>query len=364
MPPAEVSVVTAQPQNVPVSFEYVGQASGYREVEVRARVTGILLKRLYREGGPVRAGQPLFQIDPAPFEAALSRAEAELARAEAEQARAQREMTRVKSLYAKRTVSQKEYDDAVSAAQVAKAEVQVARAQVTEARLNLGYTRVEAPIAGLSGRALKSEGSLVSGTEATLLTTLSQVDPLYVLFAIPDGDLLDLNREAAAGQIHLPEDGRFQATLRLSDGSTYEQAGKVDFSDNRIDTATGTVEARIELPNPDGRLRPGQFVRVILSGAERLNAFLVPQRAVQEGPNGKFVYVVNGESKTEVRPVEVGDWVGEQWVVHAGLKAGDRVIVDGALKIQPGAPVQLAAPSSEKATPVPGLAAAAGHPTP
>jgi membrane fusion protein (multidrug efflux system) len=218
-------------------------------------------------------------------------------------------------------VSQSEYDDAISAEQVARAEVQAARARLTEARLDLGYTHVEAPITGLSGRAVKSEGSLVSGTEATLLTTIAQVDPIYVMFAMPDGDLLNLNREAEVGRINLPEGGRFQVALRLSDGGAYEQTGKVDFSDHHIDPTTGTVEVRAELPNPNVALRPGQFVRVILSGAEHPNAILVPQRAIQEGPSGKFAYV-STLSQGRGAAGQGGRLGGRELVIHEGPQSG------------------------------------------
>lgn len=341
MPPAQVGVVTVSPRVVPVSFEYTGRTAGFRDVEVRARVTGILLKRHYREGGAVKTGQLLFEIDPAPFRAALDKAEAELARAEADLARMTREAARLAPLREAGAVSRKEHDDAVSGEAIARAQVQAARALVAEARLNLGYTRVVAPISGISGRAAQSEGSLVSAQEATLLTTISQVEPMYALFGVADGELLKLEREAAAGRLILPRDGRFKARLRLADGRTHAREGEVNFSDNRVDAATGTVEGRAQFANPDASLRPGQFVRVILTGATRPDAILLPQRALMEGPAGKFVYVVNGEDKAEPRPVEVGDWLEDEWLIHAGLAAGDRVIVDGALKVMPGAPVRV-----------------------
>lgn len=355
MPPAMVSVITAQPETVPVDFEYTGQTVGVRDVEIRARVTGILQKRLYAEGRPVAAGAPMFQIDPAPFQAALDKVEAELARAEAELERARREAARLKPLAEARAISRKELDDAVSAEAIAAAQVLAARAQVSEARLNLGYTRVEAPISGLSGRAQKSEGSLVSGVEATLLTTVSQLDPIQVLFGIAEGDRLKLDAEVAAGRLRLPANGRFEVAIRLADGSLHGKRGHLDFSDHRVHPETGTLEGRAELPNPGGRLSPGQFVRVILSGATRPDAILVPQRAVMEGPAGKFVYVIGAEDKAEPRPVEVGDWHGDRWLIHGGLRAGDRVIVDGALKVMPGAPVQIGEPAPPAgAAPAPG----------
>jgi membrane fusion protein (multidrug efflux system) len=339
--PPEVAVVAVQAQSVPASFEYVGQITGSREVEVRARVTGIVLKRNYREGRPVAQGQSMFTIDPAPFEVAVARAEAALASAEARLAQTQRNSARLKPLFEAKAASQKDYDDAASAEQIAEAEVRAARANLADARLNLGYTRVEAPVTGVAGRAMRSEGNYVSGAEV-LLTTVSQIDPIYVLFGVSDEERLKLARETDAGRLTLPKDGEFEVTVKLADGSVYSKAGKLNFSDVRVSGNTGTSEARAELPNPDGILRPGQFARVTLRGAQRPGAIMVPQRAVLEGPKGKFVYVVNSESKAEPRPVELGDWQGNSWIVTAGLNAGDKVIVDGVMKIGPGAPVTVA----------------------
>ena len=340
MPPPEVAVVTVAPKTLPVHYEYVGQTLGFREVEVRARVNGILLKRNYQEGTTVKRGQSLFLIDPAPFQVALAKAEAELATAEARQAQATREADRLKSVLDIRAVSRKEYDDAASSAQIAAAEVKAATARVNEAKLNLAYTRVEAPITGMSSRALQSEGTLVSGPQV-LLTSVTQLDPIYVMFGIPEADQLRIRRDVEAGRLKLPPDRRFDVTVTLADGVAYGKQGKLDFTDVRVNPAIGTIEARADLPNPDGMLRPGQFVRVRLSGATRPNAITVPQRAVLEGPKGKFVYVVGAESKAEARPVVVGEWVGDAWVIDSGVAAGDQVVVDGVMKIGPGAPVKV-----------------------
>lgn len=342
MPPPEVAVVTVQPQAVPATFEYVGQTAGSREVEVRARVTGIIQKRNYREGASVKEGQSMFAIDPAPFEVAVARGEAALASAEAKLAQAKRNSARLKPLFEARAASRKDYDEATAAEEVAEAEVKAARANLTDARLNLGYTRVEAPVTGIAGRAQRSEGNYVSGPDV-LLTTVAQIDPIYVLFGVSDEERLKLARQAEAGQLSLPKDGRFEVTVKLADGSVYGRPGKLNFSDVRVSGQTGTSEVRAELPNPSGLLHPGQFVRVTLNGAQRPAAVLVPQRAVLEGPKGKFVYVVNGEGKAEPRPIALGDWQGDAWIVSSGLSAGDRVIVDGVMKIGPGAPVTVAA---------------------
>ena len=339
MPPAQVSAITVEPQALPVAFEYVGQTAGSREVEVRARVTGILLKRNFEEGARVKQGQSLFTIDRAPYEAALARAQADVAAAEARYQQAARNAARLKPLYAEKAVSQKDYDDAVSAEAIGAADVKAAKARLAEVRLNLQYTKVESPVSGMAGRALRSEGSLISGPEV-LLTTVVQVDPIWVNFGIPDREQARLQKEAEAGRLKLPKE--FEVELRLADGTMHPRKGRVNFSDVRIQPATGTSEARAELPNADGSLRPGQFVRVILRGAVRPAALLVPQRAVLEGPQGKFVYVVNDKSQAEPRPVQVGEWAGDAWIISEGLKGGERVIIDGLMKLGPGAPVQIA----------------------
>ena len=345
MPPSEVNVTTVQPQTLPVALEYTGQTAGSREVEVRARVTGILLSRNFREGSPVKKGQSLFTIDPAQFQAAVARAEADVAAAEARVEQARRNAARLKPLYAEKAVSQKEYDDAVSGELISAADVKAARARLTEARLNLEYTKVEAPVSGVASRALPSEGTLVSGPNV-LLTTVMQVDPIWVNFGIPDNEQARLQKDAEAGRLSLPKN--FEVEVRMADGSVYPRKGKLSFADVRISTATGTREARAELPNPDGALRPGQFVRVILHGASRPKAVTVPQRAVLEGPQGKFVYVVNEKSIAEARPVQAGEWSGDRWVITSGLDGGERVITDGVMKIGPGAPVKVAETPAEK----------------
>ena len=341
MPPSPVSAVSVEPRPVDVSFEYVGQTAGSRDVEVRARVTGILLSRNFTEGEAVKQGQSLYTIDPAPFQAAAARAEADVAAAAAREEQARRNAARLKPLYAEKAVSQKEYDDAVSSESITGADLKAARARLAEARLNLGYTKVEAPAAGITSRSLRSEGSLVSGPDV-LLTTVTQVDPIWVNFGIPDNEQARLKKEADAGRLMLPKEGAFEVELRLADGSLFPHKGKLAFADVRISPTTGTREARAELPNPGGALRAGQFVRVILRGASIPNAVTVPQRAVLEGPQGKFVYVIDDKGTAQIRPVEAGEWTGGDWVISAGLKAGERVITDGVMKIGPGAPVKVA----------------------
>jgi membrane fusion protein (multidrug efflux system) len=351
MPPAAVAVQEVQPKTIGVEFEYPAQTAGSREIEIRARVPGILQKRNYEEGSLVRAGQSLFTIDPAPFEAAAARAEADVAAAEARSSNAARNAKRMKPLFEAKAASQKDYDDAVSAEEVAAADLKAARARLFEAKLNLGYTHVETPISGLTSRSLKSEGTLVAGP-ADLLTTVSQLDPIYVNFGMSEAEQSRLRKDAAAKKLVLPANGRFDVAIRFEDGTVYQRPGKLVFTDVRVNNQTGTSDARAEIPNPAGEVHPGQFVRVILKGAQRPEAISVPQRAVMEGPQGKMVYLLSPDSKAMPRPITVGEWTGSDWIVTSGLNPGDKVIVDGLAKIFfPGAPVQVGDPNSPSPQP-------------
>ena len=351
MPPALVAVLEVKAKTLPVEFEYPAQTAGSREVEVRARISGILLKRNFEEGAAVRAGQSLFTLDSASFEAAAARAEADVTAAEVRLANAARSSKRLKPLFEAKAVSQKEYDDAVSGEEVAASDLKSARARLAEARLSLGYAKVESPISGVTSRALKSEGSLIAGPQ-DLLTTVSQIDPIYVNFGLSESEQGSLKRDAATGKLTLPRDGRFDVTIKFEDGRVYSRTGKLVFTDVRVNNQTGTSDARAELPNPAGEIRPGQFVRVVLKGAQRPDAITVPQRAVMEGPQGKMVYIYadgqkQGEHVAQPRPVTVGEWSGTDWIITDGLKSGDKVIVDGLAKIFfPGAPVQVGDPNA------------------
>ena len=346
-PPAQVTIATVATRDLPVSWEYVGQTTGSKDVEVRARVTGILERKLYAEGGPVRPGQPLFEIDSKPLQAQYNAVLAEVARAQAAVAQAERESARLKPLAERRAVGQKEADDAVSTAELARAGLKAAEARAAEVQLNLGYTKVNAPVAGLSSRAMKSEGSLVNANE-TLLTVISQVDPIWVPFNISENEQLEVNKQVAAGRLVLPKDNGFDVVIKLADGTTFPRGGRINFADTRINPATGTYEMRAEVPNRDQALKPGQFVRVELKGAIRKNAVSVPQTAVLDGPQGKFVYVPakdkDGKDIAQPRPVTLGPWVvadgANLWIVESGLAAGDKVIVDGVARVMgPGSPI-------------------------
>jgi membrane fusion protein (multidrug efflux system) len=360
-PPADVTIRKVEPHTFPDAFEYVGQTQGSKDVEVRARVTGIIEKRSYQEGSFVKAGQPLFVIDARPYQAQVNAANAELARAQAQKAQADREYARLKPLAARKAIGQKEADDAASARDLAAAAVKAAQAKLAEIKLSLGYTKVVAPISGLTSRAQKSEGSLATQNE-TLLTTISQIDPIWIVFNVSENEQLRRSRAVAAGQLQLPKDNAYEVTVKLSDGSTFPKQGKINFADTRVNPTTGTYEMRAEIPNADGALKPGQFVRVVLRGATRVNALAVPQVAVLDGPQGKFVYVASkdkdGKDIASVRPVVVGDWVGadgaNEWVIESGLKPGDPVIVNGIAKLMPGGPIKIGAePPAEAATNAP-----------
>ncbi|MDO8700810.1 MAG: efflux RND transporter periplasmic adaptor subunit [Undibacterium sp.] len=337
MPPPEVNIVTVQARNLAMNFEYVGQTAGSSETEVRARISGILESRLYEEGSKVKAGAVLFQIDPGTYQTQLASAEAAAGVSEAKLNQAKREFARLAPLVAEKAISQKEFDDAKSVLESAEAGYKQVRAQVNEAKLNLGYTKVVAPISGVTGIASKSNGSLVTPADS-LLTTIVQTDPVYVNFSIPETDFLKVSQELGSGKLALPgkraNNGSlaFDVKLKLADGSVYPTNGKMNFVSERVNPATGGFDARAQIPNPDGNLRPGQFVRVLLNGATRTAATAVPQRAVIDGPMGKMVFTVSPDNKLAPRPVELDGWSNGEWIVTKGLQSGDRVLVDGFIK--------------------------------
>ncbi|MBK0412984.1 efflux RND transporter periplasmic adaptor subunit [Chromobacterium haemolyticum] len=341
MPPMPVGVLEIAPSDVPVSFEFVGQAAGSREVEVRARVGGILLKRAYTEGKPVKQGDLLFQIDPEPLKATLDQAQGNLQVQQAQLVRTKQDYDRITPLFKENAVSQKDRDDAVSAYEAAKASVAAAQAQVQQAKINLGYARVTAPISGMTSQETRSEGSLVSTTaDGSLLTKVSQLDPIYVNFSMSDNDMMNLRKMQDSGQLKLAANGHFNVQLKLTDGSTYGKSGRLNFTDSLVDASTGTIRSRATFANPDGGILPGQFVRVILQGAKRSNAIAVPQRAVLTSQQGKMVWVVGADNKVQPRPITVSQDVGLNVLVESGLKAGDKVVVDNIIKLRPGADVK------------------------
>ena len=352
MPVQQVTVIELLPQDLPAQFEYVGRLEASREVEIRPRITGLIEQRLFEEGSHVEAGQPLFQLDSAPFVARKRVAEAALAEANARLIQAEREVKRLTPLVKALAVSQRDLDDARSTRELNRAGVAAARAELAQAQLDLDYTRVDAPIAGRIGRALQAEGSFVSPTSGPL-ANLARIDPLYVRFSIAENEQLAIDRQLAEGSLTLPPPDQRRVEVQLADGTIYPLTGPVDFSDYRTDPQTGAYDRRATLPNPDARLSPGQFVKVRIKGGVLPNALAVPQRAVQEDANGKFVYVVGqgekGMTIAQSKPVEVGQWVdspdsteGERlWVIRSGLSAGDQVVIEGTARIFfPGMPIQ------------------------
>jgi membrane fusion protein (multidrug efflux system) len=314
--PLPVSVIEAQPTNIPNVLEVTAQAEGAKETEVRSRVNGILLKRLYEEGSPVQAGQPLFQIDPEPFKITL-----EEAQARAKQTA--REAARLKLLYSKQAVSRKEFDDATSVNEIAQATLKTAQ-------LNLKWTTVTAPVSGISGRSLRSEGNLISNTgDAGLLTSIYQINPIWVRFGLSSSDTAQL----PSGRLDPKQTTGVE--LLLSDGRVYAESGKINFQSTFIDPKLGTQQMRAEFPNPRSEILPGQFLRIRITTGLQENVFLVPQAAVVQGARGFMVWTVGPDNKVVPTPIKVGKWFGKNWIVLSGLKAGDRVVTDQLIKIRP-----------------------------
>ncbi len=362
MPPPEVEVVVVRTEPVANVIELPGRVQAVRTAEVRARVTGIVGELLYREGSDVRAGQPLFSIDPRELQASLAAVQATLQRAEASATNARQDVERYRPLLKDQAISKQEYDTAVARLNTAEADVLQARAQVASGKLSLGYATVTAPISGRASRAQVTEGALVSATEGTLLTTIEQTSPVFVNFSQASSDILALRRQMASGVLQVPAFDRVQVELELEDGSLFSQTGRLDFLDLALDESTGSAALRAEFPNPGGLLLPGQFVRARIFAGTRTDAILVPQRAVNVGAQGGSVVVVNAENLAEARPVKLGDLRGANWVVTGGLKPGDKVIVSGLQKVQPGKPVKVVEAAPAPAAPAPRSAAAGAAP--
>ncbi len=346
-PPApEVTVEAVDSRPVPLELTYPARTYGSREVDVRARVGGIVLKRRFEEGSRVTQGQSLFLIDPEPVRARVASARAEVAVAKARAEEARRNRDRVLPLFEKNAVSQSRRDEAVSSFEVAQANLQSAESQLRMAQLDLGYTDVRAPITGLTSSETLSEGSLISTEQSSsLLTRIVQVDPLYVEFDVPESEASMIRGSLAPANRSAPPLG---VKLVMEDGSEYPQLAQVTFVDNSVDRSSGTVHVRAVLPNKDAQLLPGQFIRAKVEGIQLSNVVAVPRKAVVSGPQGPYVWVVGDDSKAQMRPVQIGRGLGNNVIVTDGLQAGDRYIVEGVLKVfQPG--TQVSAVTAEKA---------------
>ena len=342
MPPGEVSIVTIAPERITISNELPGRVEALRIAEVRARVAGIILKRNFREGSEVKAGEVLYTIDPAQFKASYDSAKAALEKSQATLVQATLKAQRYKPLVEVNAISKQDYDDAYAAQKQAEADVAANKAALQTAALNLGYATVTSPISGRIGKALVTEGALVGQGEVTQLATVQQLDPIYVNLTQSSTDLLNLQHAMASGQLKTIGQGKNKArvTLVTDDGRTYPLPGKLLFSDITVDATTGSVTIRAEFPNPDRTLLPGMYVRAKLEQAVNEAAILVPQQAVIRDLNGSTVLVVGEDNKVAIRPVKTGAAQGDSWVVTDGLKPGDRVIVEGLQKVKPGAPVK------------------------
>jgi membrane fusion protein (multidrug efflux system) len=361
MPPPEVAVVTVEPQRVEMTTELPGRLEAARIAQVRARVPGIVTKRVFREGSDVKAGEVLFRIDPAQFKATYNSAEAVLARAEANLAQTSLKAQRYKPLVETNAISKQEYDDVLTAQKQAAADVAAAKAAQETARLNLGYATVTSPISGHIGRALVTEGALVGQGEATPLALVQQLDPIYVNVTQSATEVLQLQRAMANGRLKNVGKGKAKVTLVMEDGSVYPHAGKLLFSDLTVDQSSGAITLRAEVPNPDRFLLPGMYVRARIEQAVNDKAITVPQQAIQRDPTGATVMLVGADGKVSVQPVKADTAQGDLWIVSEGLKAGDRVIVEGFQKARPGAtvkPVAWKQPASNSGQPQANAAAA------
>ncbi|MFQ2291021.1 efflux RND transporter periplasmic adaptor subunit [Aeromonas enteropelogenes] len=341
MPAVPVVVNEVTPVDVPLTTEMVGETAGFREIEVRSRVSGILLKRTYVEGQPVTAGQELFLVDPAPYKVALEQAKGTLAQEQARLNKARADKDRIIPLFKRQVVSRKDYDDTIANYEAAVASLQAAQAKVKEADLNLSYTQVTAPISGMASKSSQSEGSLISTSgDSSLLTTITQFDPLYVNFSYSEQDRLNFEKSVKKGLIEAKSATDWRTHIQLADGSTYPEPGRLNFSDTRVDPQTGTIRARAIFDNKDGALLPGQFVRLTIDLGTRKNAIVVPPRAIVQSQADRLVMVVDAENKVSPRPVKLGPTVSNGIIIDSGLQAGDRYIVEGLMKARPGAVVK------------------------
>jgi membrane fusion protein, multidrug efflux system len=337
---AEVTAVTVRPHDAPVSYDFVAQTQSSRQVNIQARVSGFLEKRVYVEGSLVKEGQVLFLMDQRPFQAQVDGQAAALAKQQAGLEVARANLERTRPLTAENALSQKDLDDATGQFHSSEAAVEEAKARLESARLDLSYCTIVSPVAGITGAAQQQDGAYIS-PQNSLLTTVAVLSPMWVNFSVSENQMQGYRDQLARGLLREPASSVFEVEVLLADGSLFPHKGKITFASPSYNAATGTFLLRASVDNPDGALRPNQYVRARLKGAIRPNATLVPKRAVQQGAEGHFIWVVGTGGTAEPRPVEVGAWQGDDWFISEGLHAGDQVIVDGVLGLRAGAPVSV-----------------------
>lgn len=337
-PPPDVAVIDVTRTDVPLTLAYAGRVAGFRTVEIRSMVSGTIMKREYAEGARVKQDDVLFRIDQRPYQAAFDRANALLAQAKATSQQAEENFKRIDELNVKQVATPKQLEDARAARDQARAAIQSAQADIETAKLNLEFTVVKAPVSGPTSLLSPPEGSIAQAQQ-TVLTTITQLDPAYVNFSVTDAEFREF-RALSEGRDKPLGDDDVSVSIQFGDGTTYPQTGKVIMSSQNVDLRTGTVQFRTVFPNRDGVILPGQFVRTIIKGITLQKAILIPQQAVSQSPQGTFVFVVNAQGTAEVRPVKLDREVGTNWVVRDGLKEGDKIIVDGIMRVRPGSPVK------------------------
>ncbi len=346
-PPPTVVTETITQSNIPLELSFMGQTAGSREVEVRARVGGILLHRFYEEGKPVKKGDVMFEIDPAPYKAALTQAQGALNQSKAQLAQAQRDHKRYAKLYSEGVIAKKDLDDARTSLDSSTAAVEQAQGALDQAKLNLEWTKVEAPISGMTSKETRSEGSLVvAGSESSLLTKMNKVDPIYVNFSMSSSEVMHLRKQRAEGKIAIKGSGDYVVRIVFPDNSLYQHPGQINFTDTQVDESTGVVKTRAVFPNPNFDVMPGQFVRVQLEGAYYVNAMTAPQTAVLNTQQGNMVWVVDNNNVVQPRIIETGATAGNDYLVEKGLAPGDRIVTEGVITVRPGMKVN---PKTEEA---------------
>jgi membrane fusion protein (multidrug efflux system) len=340
-PVAEVVAVTVTPKTVPVTTPFVAQVESSHQVEIVARVNGFLEKILYKEGDLVRPGQTLFLMDQKPFIAQVNAARGEVENRKAQLWTAKANLDRIQPLAAQNAASKSDLDNAIGAVKSAEAAVYEAKARLEKAELDLSYTTITSPVAGVTGQALLREGAYLAAVGPTSqLTYVARINPIWINFSVSQNEMASTQEEVDKGRMLRPKNMDYDVEVELSDGTKYPYSGKLSFADPSFSQQTGTFLVRAELPNPKSVLRPGMFVKVHVKGAVRPNAIVIPQKSVQQTANGHVVYVVNDKGQAELRPVVVGEWIGNDWIINQGLKAGDKVIVEGFQRLAPGAPVK------------------------